>query len=97
MERRSVYLDSIASLSPEELQPAAAGTSMPPVETEPQNFPAAGNTFSGEWKVVDGNTGEELYRFSGIGNSQSDANQVAGRWVRDNSIAVPTEIYPVMR
>ena len=57
--------------------------------------PAQGS-FTGEWKVVDANTGEEIYRFGGVGNSQSDANRVAGQWVRSNSIAVPIEVYPVM-
>ena len=37
-------------------------------------------TFTGEWQVVD-NNGRELYRFSGVGNSQSDANRVAQQWV----------------
>jgi hypothetical protein len=57
---------------------------------------ATPGTFTGAWKVVDSNTGEELHRFSGIGNSQEDANRVAGQWVRSNSIAVPTEVYPIM-
>jgi hypothetical protein len=36
--------------------------------------------FTGEWKVVD-SQGQELYRFSGVGNSQADANRVAQQWV----------------
>lgn len=36
--------------------------------------------FTGAWKIVDDN-GRELYRFSGIGNSQADANRVAQQWV----------------
>ena len=36
--------------------------------------------FTGEWKVV-GTQGQELYRFSGVGNSQADANRVAQQWV----------------
>jgi hypothetical protein len=36
--------------------------------------------FTGSWQVVD-NNGRELYRFSGVGNSQSDANRVAQQWV----------------
>jgi hypothetical protein len=52
--------------------------------------------WNGQWKIVDGNTGEELYRFGGIGNSQVDANRIAGEWVRTNSISVPTEVYPVL-
>jgi hypothetical protein len=55
-----------------------------------------GGNWDGQWKVVDSNTGEELYRFGGIGNSQADANRIAGQWVRSNNISVPTEVYPVM-
>lgn len=36
--------------------------------------------FTGEWKVID-NTGRELYRFGGVGNSQADANRIAQQWV----------------
>jgi hypothetical protein len=109
IERRSVYLDSIESLSPEELQPAARGTSIPdvgidvaqnfrepPIETEPQNFPAAGNTFTGEWKVVDG-MNREVYRFGGVGNSQADANRVAREWAQRTGFDGNLEVYPVMR
>jgi hypothetical protein len=96
IERRSVYLDSIESLSPEELRAAPAGTSLPPVETEPQNFPAAGNAFSGEWKVVDG-LNREVYRFGGVGNSQSDANRVAREWAQRTGFDGTLEVYPVMR
>jgi hypothetical protein len=76
---------------------AIRGQGQQSVVSEPQNFPAAGNTFSGQWKVVNGNTGEVLYTFGGVGNSQSDANRIAGQWVRTNSIAVPVEVYPIMR
>ena len=55
-----------------------------------------GSNWDGQWKVVDSNTGDELYRFGGIGNSQADANRIAGQWVRTNSISVPIEVYPVM-
>jgi hypothetical protein len=155
MERRSVYLDSIESLSPEELRaaPAASGerrsyviydrnnnrnivgfvapnsdaanerfqryrqdhpsanvdlryaddtadssaASTPPVETEPQNFPAAGNAFSGEWKVVDG-LNREVYRFSSGGDtSQADANRVAREWAQRTGFDGTLEVYPVMR
>jgi hypothetical protein len=27
--------------------------------------------------------GEEVYRFSGVGNNQADANRVASQWLRD--------------
>jgi hypothetical protein len=70
--------------------------SRPPVETEPQNFPAAGNSFSGEWKVVDG-MNREVYRFGGVGNSQSDANRVAREWAQRTGFDGNLEVYPVMR
>jgi hypothetical protein len=146
IERRSVYLDSIESLSPEELraapEPAAqrpaggqftgqwairdglgrevhrfvfrstdqntansvAGnwarennfdgrytvtpvtTTTPPVETEPQNFPAArppaGN--DGHWEIRDSSTNQVLHTFSGIGTRWEDANQVAAQWLQQN-------------
>jgi hypothetical protein len=71
----------------------------PPIQTEPQNFPAAqqtGGEFSGEWKVVDG-LGREVYRFSGIGNAQSDANRVAREWAQQTGFDGNLEVYPVMR
>jgi hypothetical protein len=70
-----------------------------PIETEPQNFPAArqtGGEFSGEWKVVDG-LGREVHRFSGIGNAQSDANRVAREWAQRTGFDGNLEVYPVMR
>ena len=39
--------------------------------------------FTGAWKIVDADD-RELYRFSGIGNNQADANRVAALWMRDN-------------
>lgn len=44
--------------------------------------------FTGEWKVVD-DSGQELHRFGGIGNVQSDANRVAAQWIQRN----PTVVY----
>jgi Putative amidoligase enzyme len=70
-----------------------------PIQTEPQNFPAArqtGGEFSGEWKVVDG-LGREVHRFSGIGNAQSDANRVAREWAQSTGFDGNLEVYPVMR
>jgi hypothetical protein len=53
--------------------------------------------FTGEWKVI-GPNDEELYRFSGVGNSQADANRLALRWLVDNGYGHGTEIsvVPVM-
>jgi hypothetical protein len=111
MERRSVYLDSIESLSPEELQPAA-GTSIPdvgidvaqnfqepPIETEPQNFPAArstGGEFTGRWKIVSGATGEVLHTFVFRSTDQAAANRVARDWAQRTSFDDTVEVYPEM-
>jgi len=62
-----------------------------------QNF---GNQFSGQWRVVNSDTGQELYRFSGAGNVQSDANDIALQWIRrnaPNTNLVQIEVLPVMR
>ena len=79
-------------------QAAAAPTPVPGVQDIDIDIPIAQprGFWNGQWRVVDGNTGEELYRFGGIGNSQVDANRIAGEWVRTNSISVPTEVYPVL-
>jgi len=36
--------------------------------------------FTGAWRVLD-RSGEEVYRFSGVGNNQSDANRTAQTWL----------------
>jgi hypothetical protein len=56
-------------------------------------------TFTGEWKVLLP-SGEEVYRFGSVGNSQSDANRVAAFWLRQNGYGVSGEgfeVLPVMR
>jgi hypothetical protein len=58
---------------------------------------ATPGTFSGAWKVLV--NGEEVYRFSGVGNNQSDANRVAAQWLRNNGRGVSGEgfeVYPIM-
>ena len=53
-------------------------------------------TFTGAWKVMA--DGEEVYRFSGVGNQQSDANRVAIQWLRNNGYDQGTEVevVPIM-
>lgn len=83
------------SVEPEQ---TAAPSPIPGVQDIDIDIPVAQprGFWTGQWRVVDSNTGEELYRFGGIGNSQIDANRIAGEWVRTNSISVPTEVYPVL-
>jgi hypothetical protein len=107
MERRSVYLDSIESLSPEELR------ATPPIETEPQNFPAArnpeelepqvaqnftqtGGEFTGRWKIVSGATGEVLHTFVLRSTDQAAANRVARDWAQRTRFDDTVEVYPEM-
>ena len=54
-------------------------------------------TFTGEWKVVDPQ-GREIYRFSGVGNNQGDANRVAIQWLQRNPRHMQdgVEVLPVM-
>ena len=58
---------------------------------------ATPGTFTGAWKIID-NDGNEMHRFSGVGNNQRDANRVATQWVQNNGYAYGTDIsvVPVM-
>jgi hypothetical protein len=55
------------------------------IEIAPPRSPAqpapAGNSFSGQWKVMI--DGEEVWRFRGVGNNQADANRIAQTWILD--------------
>lgn len=53
-------------------------------------------SFTGAWKVMA--DGREVYRFSGVGNVQRDANRVAIQWLRDNGYDQGTdiEVLPIM-
>ena len=65
--------------------------------TDQASSAPAGNSFSGQWKVLDAN-GNELWTFRGVGNNQADANRLALRWLIDNGYGHGTEIsvVPVM-
>lgn len=72
-------------------QPAPA----PGSTTDIQQQRTAGG-FTGAWKVMA--DGREVYRFSGVGNAQRDANRVAIQWLRDNGYDHGTdiEVLPIM-
>lgn len=57
-----------------------------------------GGTFTGNWLILDPD-GNEIHRFGGIGNAQSDANRVAMQWLRRNPRHMQdgVEIAPEMR
>ena len=52
--------------------------------------------FTGRWQIRNVNTGEVLYTFGGIGNSQSDANRVAQQWIQQTRFDDPVEVVPEM-
>ena len=67
------------------------------LDLQRQRQQATPGTFSGAWKVLV--NGEEVHRFSGVGNNQSDANRVAATWLRNNGRGVSGEgfeVYPIM-
>ena len=72
------------------------------LDLQRQRQQAAGREFTGAWQVtVDG---EEVYRFSGVGNNQGDANRIGRDWVlgqiRQGTLApvagAEIEVLPIM-
>jgi hypothetical protein len=75
----------------------------PTEDTAPAPTPVPGSTadlaqqratpgaFTGAWKIVDSD-GNELHRFSGIGNQQRDANRVATQWLTDNGYSYGADV-----
>jgi hypothetical protein len=63
-----------------DIEPDVAQNFVPGSTQDIQQRRAAGGEFTGSWQIVD-SRGNELHRFSGIGNSQADANRVAAGWL----------------
>ena len=82
----------------EPTQPARPAPAAPvPGSTADIQQRRAQGEFTGAWRVVD-SQGNEIYRFSGVGNSQSDANRVAIQWLRDHPEHMQSgaEVLPIM-
>jgi hypothetical protein len=82
----------------EPTQPARPAPAAPvPGSTADIQQRRAQGEFTGAWRVVDPQ-GNEIYRFSGVGNSQSDANRVAIQWLRDHPEHMQrgAEVLPIM-
>ena len=82
----------------EPTQPARPAPAAPvPGSTADIQQRRAQGEFTGAWRVVD-SQGNEIYRFSGVGNSQSDANRVAMQWLRDHPEHMQSgaEVLPIM-
>ena len=62
-----------------DIEPDVEQNFVPGSTADIQQRRAAGGEFTGSWQVMI--DGEEVYRFSGIGNNQSDANQHGRYWV----------------
>lgn len=105
-DARKEFLErvSAANINPDtitihSIEQAGSSQQTEPVQTEPQNFPAArttGGEFTGRWKIVSGATGEVLHTFTLRSNDQSAANRVAADWARRNSFDNSVEVYPEM-
>jgi len=63
-----------------DIEPDVEQNFVPGSTQDIQQRRAAGGEFTGSWQIVD-SRGNELHRFSGIGNSQTDANRVAAGWL----------------
>jgi hypothetical protein len=63
-----------------DIEPDVEQNFVPGSTQDIQQRRAAGGEFTGSWQIVD-SRGNELHRFSGIGNSQADANRVAAGWL----------------
>jgi hypothetical protein len=82
--------------------PPASWDGGSPIQTEPQNFPAArssatGGEFTGLWRVVSGVTGEVLHTFVFRSNDQTVADRVAADWARRTGFDDPVQATPVYR
>ena len=62
-----------------DLRPAAVSGSTQDLQQQR----ATPGSFTGAWRVLD-TQGREVYRFSGIGNMQADANRAAIDWLQNN-------------
>jgi len=70
--------------------------------TDQASSAPAGNSFSGQWRVM--LDGEEVWRFRGVGNNQADANRIAQTWLQDqrsqgllsSAPGADVEVVPVM-
>jgi hypothetical protein len=93
--------DTVPALTPDQQQggliDVAGEQPVPGSTTDLAQQRATPGTFTGAWKIID-NDGNEMHRFSGVGNDQRDANRVATQWVQNNGYAYGTEIevVPIM-
>lgn len=71
-------------------------TPIPGSTQDLQRQRATSGSFTGSWRVLA--NGQEVHRFGGVGNSQSDANRIAVNWLRDNGYTNQdeVEVLPIM-
>lgn len=68
------------------VRPAAAAGSTQDLQRQR----AQPGSFTGSWRVLV--NGQEVHRFGGVGNVQSDANRVAVNWLRDHGYTNQDEV-----
>lgn len=89
--RRDLEIREIEPPQPQTQQPAQQTGGVINTANEPTTGDGVGQTynpsgtgqFTGQWLVLDPNN-RVIYRFGGIGNSQSDANRMAMQWLQRN-------------
>lgn len=77
-------------------QPAASSQPVAGSTQDRQQQRAQPGEFTGAWAVINSITGEELHRFSGVGDVQADANRVASQWLRTAGLTEPVEVVPIV-
>lgn len=76
-------------------RPATAVSSGEHNATPPTAPANTGGRFTGEWQVLNA-SGNEVYRFGGAGNSQSDANRIAAQFLQRLNPQINTSEFSVV-
>jgi hypothetical protein len=93
MERRSVYLDSIESLSPEELNTRPPNL---PSQTDAENRMALGDqTADANWEIVDNHNQTSVFKL--IANTATEAQRKFNQWLEIAGLPTGTRDYGLRR
>jgi hypothetical protein len=87
----------LVQLEPSTRQQALARELEQLADVYSQAMDDARGEWTGRWLIRNANTGELLHAIHGIGNSQSDANRHAQRWVQQTRFDDPVEVVPEMQ
>ena len=94
-QNREARPDMRSDIEVREIEPTAPAQGSTADTQQPAPRQPLGQ-WTGTWIVRDEVNGRELYRLSGIGNSQADANRYAAQWARENDYNGNIEVVPEM-